>query len=439
MRHDTLCASSTLEEWVETSSVATRMLYACANQTTSHRVFRMNVGTPTFMRAPGEASGVFALECAMDELAYARSVDPLALRLTNYTESDPSENKPFSRKALRQCYEDGAKRFDWSRRNPMPRSMRQGHDLVGLGMATATYPANRQPAQAMARLNADGSVVVRSATQDLGTGTYTIMTQIAAQTLGFPLRSVRFELGDSAFPNAPGSGGSTTAATVGPAVQDACVKLRQQIIEAAIGDAQSSLYNMSAEELDIDDGWVVLRSDRSRRDAPAEIVGRRHGTPIEAQGAAQSGQEKQQYSMHSFGAVFAEVHVDETLGTIRVERIVGVYDVGRLLNEKTAHSQLMGGIIYGVGMALFEEGQLDARYGRIVNNNLAEYHVPVNADIRHIEIAVIPGSDTIFNPLGARGIGEIGNTGIAAAIGNAVFHATGKRVRRLPITLDTLL
>jgi xanthine dehydrogenase YagR molybdenum-binding subunit len=306
-------------------------------------------------------------------------------------------------------------------------------------MASATYPARRRECQALARLHADGTVVVECATQDLGTGTYTIMTQVAAETLGVPLRQVRFELGDSSFPSAPTSGGSTTAATVGPAVQSACLALRDKIIRSVIADANSPLYDAPASDTDIANGWVLRLSEPGRRDSLAQIAARQKAGPLLAQGQGEPLKEAQKYSTHSFGAVFVEVHVDERLGTIRIERVVGAYDVGRLMNEKTANSQLMGGVVFGIGMALLEVGEMDRRYGRIVNNNLAEYHVPVNADVRNIDIMVIPGADTIFNPLGARGIGEIGITGVAAAISNAVYHATGRRIRDLPITLDKLL
>lgn len=439
VQHDSISNTSVLEDWTETSALATRMLYASDASATSHRIVKLNVGTPTFMRAPGEASGTFALEAAMDEMSYALAIDPIALRLASYAEVDPGENKPFSSKSLKACYLQGAERFGWSRRTAAPRSLRAGHSLIGLGMASATYPAQRREAEALARLNADGTIVVRSATQDLGTGTYTIMTQIAAETLGVPLRQVRFELGDSRFPMAPTSGGSTTAATVGPAVQAACLALRDKIIATALADPNSPLYGADTANTDIAEGWLLRRGEPGRRDALAALASRQKGEPLEAHGKSAPGEEKGKYSTHSFGAVFAEVHVDETLGVIRVERVVGAYDVGRLMNEKTAHSQLMGGIVFGIGMALLEKGEMDPRYGRIVNNNLAEYHVPVNADVRGIEVIVIPGSDTIFNPIGARGIGEIGITGVPAAICNAVYHATGRRVRALPITLDTLI
>jgi xanthine dehydrogenase YagR molybdenum-binding subunit len=312
---------------------------------------------------------------------------------------EPSSGKPWSSKKLRECYEDGARRFGWSRRSARPGSMRDGRWLVGWGVATATYPAHRMEAKAVAIMNADGTFTVRSGTQDLGTGTYTICSQIAAETLGVPVQKVRFELGDTRFPKAPVSGGSMTAASVGPAVRAACLALREKI------DAG---------------GKAPLQAEGSAK-PPAE------------------DEEKKTHAERSFGALFGEVRVDPELGILRVPRVVATYSVGRILNAKTAASQFQGGIVWGLGMALMEESILDRRTGRIVNANLAEYHVPVNADIGSIEVAWVDENDTGFNDIGARGIGEIGITGVAGMVANAVFHATGKRVRSLPITLDKLL
>jgi xanthine dehydrogenase YagR molybdenum-binding subunit len=439
MRHDVAASTSFIEDWLEPSALTTRMLYECANQQTTHRLAQRNIGTPTFMRAPGEATGTFALEMAMDELAYALKTDPLQLRLKNYAEKNPQDGKPWSSKSLRECYRIGAERFGWSRRTPAPGSMRDGNTLVGWGMATATYPANRRPASAMARILPDGTALVQSGSQELGTGTYTIMTQVAADALGLPPEKVRFELGDSDMPEAPVSGGSTTAASVAPAVQTACTMARLKLIDLALADAASPLHGASHEDVGVENGWLMRRSAPAKREPMAAVIARAGGRPVEALASAKPGDEKEKYSMHSFGAVFAEVHVDAELGQIRVPRIVAVYDVGRLLNQKTGRSQLMGGIVWGIGLALLEETEYDLRYGRPVNANLAEYHVPVNADVGAIDITVLDGYDPHINALGARGIGEIGITGVAGAIGNAVYHATGKRVRDLPITLDKVL
>ncbi|MGH8779903.1 xanthine dehydrogenase family protein molybdopterin-binding subunit [Paraburkholderia sp.] len=439
MRHDSFSNTSMIEDWTETCCMVTRMSYAVPNQVTTHRLVQLNVGTPTFMRAPGETTGSFALESAMDELAWALRMDPLALRLKNYAEADPQEHKPWSGKSLRECYRRGAEKFDWSRRTPEPRSMRAGNTLIGLGMATATYPANRNEASALARILPDGTATVASGTQDLGTGTYTVMTQVAADALGFDPANISFALGDSSLPRAPGSGGSQSVASVSPAVRDAATQVRNQLIALALADPASPVHGATADDVTVENGWVVRRSDPSRRDPAAAILARAGGRPIEAQVTVKPGDEKARYAFHSFGSVFAEVHVDADLGTIRVARIVGTYGVGRLLNDKTAHSQLMGGIVWGIGAALEEATLLDLRYGRFINANLAEYHVPVNADIGTIDVAFIDEVDPHINSLGAKGIGEIGITGVSAAIANAVFHATGVRVRDLPITLDKVL
>jgi xanthine dehydrogenase YagR molybdenum-binding subunit len=305
-------------------------------------------------------------------------------------------------------------------------------------MATATYPTNRSAGECSATLLPDGTALFRSATQDLGTGTYTVMTQIAADAIGLPVERVRFVLGDSTMPEAPVSGGSTTVASVGPAVQAAGHALRLKLVGIAVAEQRSPLFGAQLEQVGFEQGDIYLRSDPARRESMAAIAAR-HGGPVEATAKAEPGDAKQKYSMHAFGAVFVEVTVDEDLGEIRVPRVVGVYGVGKLMNEKTGYSQLMGGIVWGIGLALLEETMIDKREGRAVNGNLAEYHVPVNADIQDIDVQIVDEDDPHVNPLGAKGIGEIGITGVGAAIANAVYHATGKRVRDLPITLDKLL
>lgn len=440
--HDTIAYTSMLEDWIEPCGLMTRMMYESPNQETSHRLARMNLGTPTFMRAPGEASGSFALESAMDELAYALNMDPLDLRLKNYTERDPGKELPWSSKSLRQCYEIGAERFGWKDRDPQPRSMRRGDKLVGWGMATATYPTNRSAGQCSATILPDGTALFRSGTQDLGTGTYTVMTQIAADALGLPVERVRFELGDSQMPEAPVSGGSTTVASVGPAVQAAGHALRLKLVGIASADEHSPLSGAHPDEVGVELGELYLLADPGKRTSMLEIATRHqqaHGEPVEVTAKAEPGDASKKYSMHAFGAVFVEVEVDEDLGEIRVPRVVGVYGVGKLMNEKTGYSQLMGGVVWGISLALFEETMIDKRAGRAVNGNLAEYHVPTNADIQSIDVQIVDEDDPHVNPLGAKGIGEIGITGVGAAIANAVYHATGKRVRDLPITLDKVL
>jgi xanthine dehydrogenase YagR molybdenum-binding subunit len=439
IRHVSTSATSEFEEWMEPCAVATRMLYASPNAETDHKLVRINMGTPTFMRAPGEASGTFAIESAMDEMAYALHMDPIALRLKNYAEKDAQTGKPFSSKSLRECYAAGAEKFGWSKRTMEPRSMRDGNALIGWGMATATYPTRRSPSSAVARILPDGRAWVRAGSQDLGTGTYTVMTQVAADAVGLPPERVRFELGDTEMPETPVSGGSQTAASVGSAVYAASLAARSKLVQLAIADAQSPLRGAREEDVRVTDGKLALASDPARIDTYGAVIARNGGQPVEAESSVKPGVEAEELAMHAFGAVFAEVRVDRDLGEIRIPRVVGVYGVGKLLNAKTARSQLMGGIVYGIGMAMMEETQIDPHLGRYMNADLAEYHVPVNADVQTIDVSVVNEIDTRVNPLGVKGIGEIGNTGITAALANAVYHATGKRVRDLPVTLDKVL
>ncbi|HJV51276.1 MAG TPA: xanthine dehydrogenase family protein molybdopterin-binding subunit [Noviherbaspirillum sp.] len=438
IEHHAFSNTSAIEDWTESSALLTRMLYACPNVATTHRLVRLNVGTPTFQRAPGEATGSFALESALDELAVEAGIDPLQMRLINYAETDPERHLPYSSKALRECYRLGAEHFGWARRHPQPRSMRDGRWLVGLGMGTATRPAKRSPAAARVRLLPDGLALVQSSTEDLGTGTYTVMTQIAADVLGYAPAQVRFELGDTDMPEAPIAAGSMTVESVGLAVHAACVKARGRLVALACADRLSPLSGADPADVTVDAGWL-RHADGKRAEPAAAVIARSGSRLIEERGDSRPGDETRRYAMYAFGAVFAEVHVDPDLGLIRVPRVVGAYGVGNVMNEKTAHSQLMGGIVWGISQALFEESVLDARTGRFVNANLAEYHVPVNADIGEIDILFVPEHDTQVNALGAKGIGEVSMTGVAGAIANAVYHATGRRIRDLPITLDKLL
>ena len=442
IRHRSVSHTSTFEDFLEPMALVTRMLYACPNVETRMQVVPLDVGTPTFQRAPGESTGTFALESAMDELAVALAMDPVELRLRNYAEEEPQRHLPWSSKSLRECYRQAAERFGWARRSAAPRSMRDGDQLVGWGMATATYPTNRRPAEAVARLMPDGRgggrALVRTATQDIGTGTYTIMTQVAADALGLPPELVRFECGDSRFPPSPVSGGSMTAASAGSAVLEAGGAARDQLVALAVADPRSPLSGSRPESVRAEAGRLSLASDDSKGETYGALLAR-HGAPVEGRSSSSPGAEADQFAMHAFGAVFVEARVDPDLGRIRIPRVVAAYAAGRFLNAKTARSQLMGGVVWGLGMAMFEETLLDPRSGRVVNADLAEYHVPVNADVGDVDIILVDEDDPHVNPVGAKGIGEIGITGVPAAIANAVYHATGVRVRDLPITLDKLL
>jgi xanthine dehydrogenase YagR molybdenum-binding subunit len=438
VRHDVRSTTSRFDEFVEPSAAQTRMLYACPNIRTSHRLVRLDISTPTFTRGPGEASGTYALESAMDELSYALKLDPLQLRLRNYAERDPESGKPFSSKSLRECYRQGAERFGWSRRKPAVRSMHDGRRLVGWGMATATYPAGQSPAAATVHIRADGTATVQTGSQDIGTGTYTILTQIAADALGLAAKQVRVEIGDTRLPEAPLSAGSRTASSVGSAVKGAAVRARQALMAVALADSRSPLHGMPPDGITASGGELHAKSGGAR-DSYNAILSRAGKTEIVERYDAQEKPERKNYALHSFGAQFAEVQVDPDFGEIRVTRFVGAFAAGKILNAKTGRSQLLGGIVWGIGMALLERTERDARTGRVVTRDLADYHVPVNLDVPPIDIITVDEEDPYVNEVGAKGIGEIGNTGSAAAIANAVYHATGKRVRDLPITLDKVL
>jgi xanthine dehydrogenase YagR molybdenum-binding subunit len=441
MAHDVRSQSSRYDDFIENAAVISRMLYAVPNQITTHRGVRYDVVTPTYMRAPGESSGSFALESAMDELAYATGVDPLQLRLINYAEADPSEQKPFSSKSLRQCYAQAAERFGWAQRNPAPRSMRSADGLlVGYGMASSTYPSNRSSASAAATIHADGTVLATSGGCDIGTGAYTAFTQVAAEAIGVPVARVRFDLGDTTMPPAPQAGGSQLTASVANAVHAAGVALREKLAGLAIADRGSPLHGHTLGDLGYADGRIFVRSRPSVGETYVAIIHRTGESSVTAHADVQHDRRtKGAYSSHAFGAHFAEVHVDPDLGTVRLARMVSAFGAGRIVNARTARSQFLGGAVWGVSMALHEEGRIDERTGRYMNASLENYLVPVNADIPAVEIILVDEQDENVNPLGIKGIGEIGNVGSAAAVANAVFHATGKRVRDLPITPEKLL
>ncbi|MCU0685298.1 MAG: xanthine dehydrogenase family protein molybdopterin-binding subunit [Polyangiaceae bacterium] len=440
LAHEATAATSRVEEYFESVVSWSGLLYACANAKFSHDLVKLDLYTPLDMRAPGAAWGVYALESAIDELAYACHVDPLALRLANYGERDQNKDLPFSSKELRACYHLGAEAFGWSKRQPEPRSMREGERLVGWGVATGVWEAQQMPSSARAVLSADGALVVSSATADFGTGTYTVMTQIAADELGLPLERVTFKLGDSSLPQSPLSGGSWTVASVGPAVQAACAKVRERLVRLARLAKGSPLADARPEDVVLAGGRLSLALDPSRSMSIGEAM--RLGGELRLEETVLSAPNlprQSNYARATHSAVFAEVKVDAELGTIEVARVVSAIAGGRIINPKTARSQILGGVVWGIGMALEEESLLDHRLGRFMNHNLAEYHVPVNADIHQLDVIFVEENDDVVNPLGAKGLGEIGLVGVAAAIGNAVFHATGRRVRKLPITLDTLL
>ena len=439
VRHDVIEHTSVMEDFLEPSAFQTRYLYNSETNATTHRLVEMNLGVPTFQRAPGEATGTAAFESAVDELAHALKIDPLQIRLLNYAEKDVEKDKPWTSKHLLEAYREAADRFGWSKRNPTPGQIREGNKLIGHGMATAIYGANRSASQATVRILPSGRGWVGIATQDLGTGTYTIMAQTAADALGLKPTEIDVKLGDSTLPKAPVSGGSQTAASICPAIPAAALQALLKLQEMAAGDPQSPLHGLQSADIDFRDGKLFSKADPSKSETFAAILTRNGGNPVEGMGEAEPGQDHEAYTSQSWGAVFAEVAVDQATHMVEVRRIVATYDIGTLMNSKTGINQLQGGIVWGVSLALHEESHIDPIHGRTANENFAEYHVPVNADIGTLDVTCLNLPDTKFNPLGARGIGEIGITGASAAVANAIFNATGKRIRDFPITPDKIM
>jgi len=439
--HHTLTLTSRHDEFVEACGLIARHLYASEAIATTHAVSRADIGTPLFMRAPGEAPGSVAVESALDELALKLDMDPLELRLRNYAEVEPITHRPFSSKALRECYAQGAARFGWDKRPKQPRQMRDDAGLlVGWGLGTATYPAGMMQGEARATIRADGTALVETAAQDMGQGAWTVLAQIAADGLGLGLDAVDLRIGESDLPNGGLAGGSTGTATAGSAVHAATQAALAELETLAVNDRASPLYGAGNAGTVAENGRLARRDDPTRSENFSDILARAGKASVEAKGTgAGDPASRKTYAMHAHGAVYAEVKVDPDLGQIRVTRLVGAFAAGRIVNPRLVRSQYYGGMIWGVSLALHEHAVLDTRFGRVMNPNLAEYHVPVNADVPSLEAILVEEHDPHVNPLGIKGVGEIGITGTAGAIANAVWHATGVRVRSFPITLDKLL
>jgi xanthine dehydrogenase YagR molybdenum-binding subunit len=437
--HEGIEPTALEDDYAESLTRATAVLYECPNLSGRTRQVRLNVACPTWMRGPGEATGVFALECALDELACELGLDPVELRLRNYAEVHPQTGRPWSSKALRACYEEGAERFGWARRTPEPRSMRNGRFLVGYGMASAYYGYVQVPCQARASLSLDGVAVVQSAATDIGPGTYTVMTQVAADALGLPLERVRFELGDSAMPPAPLQGGSGLTAALSSAVHAACQELLRVFVQLAASSPASPLYGCGVQDVTAADGRISLvhGSGPASGETYTDILGRHELAELSADGASARRRDLDA-EPGIFAAKFAEVEVDPDLGLVRVRRFLAAVDGGRILNPKTAASQIIGGTTGGIGMALLEQTVTDPRTGRVANATFGDYLVAVNADVPDIDVIFV-GEPDPMNPIGVKGIGEVAIVGVAPAIANAVFHATGQRIRSLPITAEQFL
>ncbi|SDB90157.1 xanthine dehydrogenase family protein molybdopterin-binding subunit [Paraburkholderia lycopersici] len=444
--HEAVGETSQFEDFTDVVVNWAGQLYRAPNVQLGYKLGRLDVYTPLDMRAPGATQGLYALECAMDELAVALEMDPLELRIRNYADEDPSKHLPYSSKALLDCYAQGAERFGWGARIATPRAMRDGHELVGYGMATGMWDAMQTEASVRAVLNAQGRLELSSATADIGTGTYTAISQIAADALHMGIDNVAFTLGDTSLPPAPIEGGSWTVSSVGSAASAACAQLRSRLAQLLPAHGGVAFANLDPAMLDaalvIEDGEVRVHGATGRERARvrmADLLADAGMKTLEEQVTLKPEAIQKRFSMATHSAVFAEVRVDETLGVVRVARVVSAIAAGRIVNPKTAANQIAGGVVWGIGMALQEHAQFDHTLGRIMNHNLAEYHMPVNRDVGEIDVLFVDEHDDVVNPLGAKGVGEIGVVGVAAAIANAVFNATGKRVRDLPITLDKLL
>jgi xanthine dehydrogenase YagR molybdenum-binding subunit len=445
LNHRTKTMSSTFDDFFEPASDISHTLYASTAIATAYDAVRADVGTPLFMRAPGEASGSIALESAIDEMAQVCGMDPLAFRLKNYAEVEPISSKPFSSKALRECYRQGAERFGWERRPLAPRQMHDGDGLfIGWGMGTATFPAFMFAAQAKAVLRGDGSGVMEIGAQDMGQGAWTALAQIAADGLGLDLDRLEFRSGNSDLPDGGIAGGSSHTATAGMAIYDAGANVIARLADLATNDTRSPLYGAGNAGVIARGGRLFRRDDPSRGEIYADILGRAGLAQIEGRGTSgnpnpMEAHAQSDYAMHAHGAVFAEVKVDPDLGQMRVTRLVGAFAAGRIINPRMVRSQLYGGMIWGVSFAMHEQALVDPHSGRVMNANLAEYHIPVNADVPSLDAILVEEHDPHVNALGIKGVGEIGITGTAGAIANAFWHATGIRVRKFPITLDRLI
>jgi xanthine dehydrogenase YagR molybdenum-binding subunit len=438
MQHEAIAVTSQFEEFARNDTGWGNLLYKSPSAKFGHKLVKLDLPTSCDMRAPGAATGVYALECAMDELAIALKTDPVQLRLQCYSDRHQGEDVPYTSKQLRECYRQGAEAFGWDKRNAESRSMRDGSELVGWGMASGVWEALQMPATVRIVLTANGHAEVATAASDIGTGTYTIMAQVAADTLGLPIDNISVKLGDSTLPQCPVEGGSWIASSVCNAIANTARAVRSDLLEFAKKTKDSPLAGAGVDDVALIDGKIVSTRDANRAVAIASAMQSGKAERITREETNMPAEDKS-HARNVHSAIFAEVKVDEEIGIIRVTRVVKAVAAGRILNLKTAHSQIMGGVVWGIGMALHEETLYDHRFGRVMNANIAEYHVPVNADIHDINVIFVDEPDEKVNPLGIKGLGEIGIVGVAAAVANAVYHATGKRVRDLPITLDKVI
>jgi len=439
--HDAKAITSSYNEFTEGIVNGSRSLYNCPNVNTIYKVYPMDLSQPAPMRGPGETTGAYALESAIDEMAYAVKMDPIEFRLLNYAETDLERKKPYSSKFLKEAYQLGADKIKWKERDPEPRSMKDGDWLIGYGTGTGIFSAWRGAAKATARLLPDGKLILQSGVTDMGPGTATAMTKLASDTMGIPDRSISFEMGDSNLPPGPLQGGSGTTSTLGTAVFNVCENMKRKLADMIKDNSifhTELVHSVKVEDLIFEDGYMMLKTDKTKKISYAEVI-KSAGLKELVIEEDSKGNPMTNYAAFSYAVHFVKVKVHSKTGVVRVDRVVTAVDAGKIVNEKTAESQIIGAVVGGIGMSLMEEGLIDHRYGRWVNNNFADYHVAVNADIPNIEVLFVDKPDPILNPIGAKGMGEVGIVGFAAAVTNAIFHATGKRIREIPVTADKLI
>ncbi|MET3027033.1 xanthine dehydrogenase family protein molybdopterin-binding subunit [Flavobacterium sp. UW10123] len=437
LTHEAVAMTSSYEDFMEGTVNMSRFIYDCPNVSTRYRIVPLDTCTPIWMRGPGEATGSFALECAMDEMAYKLNLDPIEFRKLNYAEKDQEQNKPWSSKFLLECYEGGMERIGWKNRKNEPGSVKEGNWLVGYGMGTGTFGCYRSPTSVKAKFLANGDLVLQCSVNDMGPGTATMMTAIGAEVIGLPAENVIIEMGKSGLPKGPTQGGSATTSSVGSAVHDACNLLLNKIIE--LGSKNSALKGIALTDLTFENGVVSSKKDKSKSVTLAALLSSNKLEDFEVENLSKAAEEAKKYSIYSFSVHFVKVLVNPNLGKIRLAHVVSCADIGTVINQKTSAGQMFGGAVGGIGMGLMEALEIDHRFGRPINNNFADYHVPVNADIEKQEVFFVNKKDPISNPMGTKGLGETALVGMAPAIANAVFNATGKRVRDLPITLDKII
>ncbi|RZJ64622.1 MAG: xanthine dehydrogenase family protein molybdopterin-binding subunit [Flavobacterium sp.] len=435
--HEATAQTSSYEEFTEATVNMSRFMYACPNVTTRYKLVKLDTCTPIWMRGPGEATGAFALESAMDELAYKLKIDPVDFRMINHADSDPERNLPWSSKYLKECYEICKEKIGWKNRPAIPGSLKQGEWLVGYGMGTGTFGAHRNATSVRATLRTDGTLLLQCSVNDMGPGTATMMTAIGADAAGIPADKIVIDMGSTGLPKGPMQGGSATTASVGSAVVEACGMLKEKLAELAI--AEKEFKNTPSADLLFSNGTISLSKQSKKNISYTTLLKNNKMQELVAETESKPGEDAKKYSMYSFSVHFVKVLVNSLTGKIKLDHAVSCADAGTIINEKTAAGQMTGGAVGGIGMALMEDMIIDHRFGRPINNNLADYHVPVNADIPRMEAYFVNKKDPYTNPMGSKGLGEIALVGMAPAIANAVFNATGKRIRELPITLDKVL